>query len=1159
MIRPSQPKKYELFFLRAIILFAFAASFYFLIWFFNAENIENKWLFGVISIGVIYRILRLYHQWVHLFFLFPFPFKKNKKDILTVDVFTTFFPGEPYEMVENTLLAIKRIDYPHQTILCSEGDDERLQEFCKRNDIQFIPRYERTNAKAGNINNGLSFSESDICVILDPDHIPERDFIDVVLPYFEDEKVGFVQVPQIYYNQNESLIATGAAQQTYEFYGPLMMAMNSFGTAQAIGANCTFRRKALDSIGGHAPGLTEDMHTSMLLHAKGWKSVFVPETVSKGLVPVSKSNYFDQQLKWSRGAFDLLINVLPRIFFKLSFFQKLHYLSIPLYFLFGLFVFFDFLVPVVSLFSSEFPLRCRMDDLIFMLLPLVSVSIFIKQYAQKWLYTKHEQGVHYYAEVMRVSVWWVNVVGLFYTLINKKVPYIPTNKNDKITNEIKLAVPNMVMLLIIFTSIFYGYQNDFSHSSFLMIGYLSYLALNLVFGVIIGFQVFIQNIASSSLFRLAEISLNKFIKLSAFLMVILATWSSYNYFNFSKHQINSLEEVEIPDMKKNNGFYFANSIQSNVSIIDISEIEKNAVDTNNYVYIKSTLPISDTNELKEKLNNIKNIYEYNCSSVFLDLLKIDTLVAPSAYKDLWRFQYEFCLNNGLKPIFVFSTHNIDYLEQYFPDPKYVNWLNFRLNDKIKSIHEQFENDYHTLMLKNKPILISNVNNEIKFINDILAIDYKALRGVFFADYSMVNYKLPVNKPQKINKSVKIKPHKIFTLDTLKGVYYNVSQDWKDDFQSLTSASILNDFTKINTMGANVVLRYGPTIGDKNILNNLQKANLKLLYGFNISPKTNFLSNKERVRIKKEILNQIKKHQTNNIQIIGYCLGNEVLGELENYYVEPILYQQRIAYLSLINEISSEITHLPTSIHFSVNEKYKYFERLCLKFAANLDYIGLNINYFDDFEIVSDTKINTYIAHFGVDGASDFSKSNILKYKGVDGELITNVKQEVNDVKKSEQIINKWNLIKKNYIGGFVDCWTDKMDVTFTWNGLTDYKGRFKPQYYALKNNWTDSKINLDFPSINIKPNNTYFEEDSTYYFDAFLSSSTSFNQLEWVLCKNDNLPVSPSLINIDENGAFVTLPNDKDDLTQYRLFLFVSDGKNVTTSSYFIPVRWYFK
>ena len=79
--------------------------------------------------------------------------------------------------------------------------------------------------------------------------------LDRTLGYFDDPKVGFVQTVQAYRNQRESMVASSAAKQTYMFYGPLMIGMNAYGTTQAIGANCVFRRAALDSIGGHAAGL----------------------------------------------------------------------------------------------------------------------------------------------------------------------------------------------------------------------------------------------------------------------------------------------------------------------------------------------------------------------------------------------------------------------------------------------------------------------------------------------------------------------------------------------------------------------------------------------------------------------------------------------------------------------------------------------------------------------------------------------------------------------------------------------------------------------------------------------------------------------------------------------------------------------------------------
>ncbi len=269
-----------------------------------------------------------------------------------MDVLTTYFPGEPYEMTTQTLLAIKDISYPHKTYLCDEADDEFLKRFCKEHDIVHVTRNNRINAKAGNINNALKQASGEICLILDPDHVPKPNLLDEVIPYFSDDKIGFVQTVQGYYNINESYVARGAAEQTFHFYGPIMMCMNAYGTVNAIGANCVFRRTALDSIGGHAPGLAEDMHTAMQLHAKGWKSVYVPKVFTKGLVPATLTSYYMQQLKWSRGTLELLVTVFPKLFKKFTWRQKLHYGILPLGYLSGLFLLIGFLIPILWLFHG---------------------------------------------------------------------------------------------------------------------------------------------------------------------------------------------------------------------------------------------------------------------------------------------------------------------------------------------------------------------------------------------------------------------------------------------------------------------------------------------------------------------------------------------------------------------------------------------------------------------------------------------------------------------------------------------------------------------------------------------------------------------------------------------------------------------------------------
>jgi cellulose synthase/poly-beta-1,6-N-acetylglucosamine synthase-like glycosyltransferase len=55
-------------------------------------------------------------------------------------------------------------------------------------------------AKAGNINNGLSLTQSPFVAIFDADHVPHRDFLTENNAIFADPKMGFVQSPQYYKN-----------------------------------------------------------------------------------------------------------------------------------------------------------------------------------------------------------------------------------------------------------------------------------------------------------------------------------------------------------------------------------------------------------------------------------------------------------------------------------------------------------------------------------------------------------------------------------------------------------------------------------------------------------------------------------------------------------------------------------------------------------------------------------------------------------------------------------------------------------------------------------------------------------------------------------------------------------------------------------------------
>ena len=247
----------------------------------------------------------------------------------------------------------------------------------------------------------------------------------------------------------------------------MMMGMHKYGTVQAIGANCTFRRAALDSIGGHASGLAEDMHTAMQLHAKGWQSVYVPVTLYL-IGPATMSSYYKQQLKWSRGTWELLVATYPKLFTKFTWRQKLHYFTLPFHYLSGIIFFINFLIPVVSLFTGYYPLHMDLIAFFLAVFPLFIIGILIRHYVQKWVPDERERGFHLVGGILQIGAWWVHSVGFVYTILRKKVPYIPTPKNDHDALPLSMSLPNLLVALISLIAIIYSFGYDYNPYNFFM-------------------------------------------------------------------------------------------------------------------------------------------------------------------------------------------------------------------------------------------------------------------------------------------------------------------------------------------------------------------------------------------------------------------------------------------------------------------------------------------------------------------------------------------------------------------------------------------------------------------------------------------------------------------------------------------------------------------
>jgi len=474
------PTKLQLFYLRMMILIGAFCMLFFIYSLLRKSVIGYQPLYWLLISTFVYTFFKILYEWYHYWAISVPPGPPVTKQY-TVDIFTTFCAGEPYEMIVETLTAIQAIRYPHQTFLCDEANDPYLKSVCEKLGVNHVTRTRKINAKAGNINNALAQSSGELCVILDPDHIPVPEFLDPIVSHFDNPDVGYVQIVQAYYNQQIGWIAKGAAQQTYQFYGPMMMCMNSYGTVQAIGANCTFRRTALESIGGHAAGLAEDMHTAMQLHARNWKSVYVPAVLTRGLVPATLSAYYKQQLKWSRGVFELLVTSYVKLFTKFNWRQKLHYGLLPLFYLSGFVFLINFSIPVISLFMDVFPLRMDFSEFLIISIPFITSVVLIRHFVQQWVMEDNERGFHVVGGLLLIGTWWVFILGFVYTVFRKDVPYIPTPKDVRDEKNLKYNLPNIGVLVVSLAAIAYGLYSDWSPFTLFMAGIVSLNCMFMVF------------------------------------------------------------------------------------------------------------------------------------------------------------------------------------------------------------------------------------------------------------------------------------------------------------------------------------------------------------------------------------------------------------------------------------------------------------------------------------------------------------------------------------------------------------------------------------------------------------------------------------------------------------------------------------------------------
>lgn len=282
-----------------------------------------------------------------------------ESDYPHVDVLIATHSEEP-ELLFKTINGCKHMEYPDPAkvhiYLCDDNDRPEMAKLAQKMGVGYFGLSGNKLAKAGNLNNALSKTDSPLVVTFDSDMIPRSSFLMKTVPYFflpemiledgvwrkrtekeldPDYKIGFVQTPQSFYNpdlfQFNFFAESNIPNEQDYFFKEVNVGRNSSNSAIYAGSNTVISRQALEEVGGiRTKTITEDFATGIDIQAKGYTCFAIDKVLASGLAPDDFPNLLKQRQRWGRGCVQT-IRSARFLFGKLPFLSKLSYLSCLLY------------------------------------------------------------------------------------------------------------------------------------------------------------------------------------------------------------------------------------------------------------------------------------------------------------------------------------------------------------------------------------------------------------------------------------------------------------------------------------------------------------------------------------------------------------------------------------------------------------------------------------------------------------------------------------------------------------------------------------------------------------------------------------------------------------------------------------------------------------
>jgi cellulose synthase/poly-beta-1,6-N-acetylglucosamine synthase-like glycosyltransferase len=347
-------------------------------------------------------------------------------------------------VIERLVKTTCEIDYPIDKLeiqVLDDSTDETVEitanivkEYKMRGfDIKHIHRSDRTGYKAGALKEGLKTASGEFVAVFDADFIPRKNFLRVVLPYFNDPKIGMVQTRWEHLNRSYSLITQIQALALDGHFVLEQQVRNKAGYfINFNGTSGIWRKECIFDAGNwEADTLTEDLDLSYRAQLKGWKFKYLTDFTTPSEIPSEINSLKSQQFRWTKGAIETAKKMLFKVWrSKIPFSTKImctFHLTNNIVFPFILIACL-LNMPVILLKNTGLYDTYFLFMSVFVLAFIASFLFYL--YSQKDVYDDWRSRILLFPVFMAGSMGFAvnNTKAVFEALINKKSEFVRTPK-----------------------------------------------------------------------------------------------------------------------------------------------------------------------------------------------------------------------------------------------------------------------------------------------------------------------------------------------------------------------------------------------------------------------------------------------------------------------------------------------------------------------------------------------------------------------------------------------------------------------------------------------------------------------------------------------------------------------------------------------------------